>query len=77
MNFEFSDGQRVLRDQRRGAPRERAATARARHIRVMYAQEDARDFVPRGYFEIGLGMCIPTLMAHDTGSRSSATSRRP
>jgi alkylation response protein AidB-like acyl-CoA dehydrogenase len=41
-------------------------STRARHIRVIYAQEEARHFVPRGYFEIGLGMCIPTVMAHGT-----------
>lgn len=32
MNFEFSDDQRVLRDQARKFLGERAATARARHI---------------------------------------------
>ena len=29
---------------------------------VIYGQEEGRYNVPRGYFEIGLGMCIPTLM---------------
>ncbi len=29
---------------------------------VIYSQEEASYNVPRGYFEIGLGMCIPTLM---------------
>jgi alkylation response protein AidB-like acyl-CoA dehydrogenase len=33
---------------------------------VIYAQEEAAFFVPRGYFEIGLGMCIPTLLAYAT-----------
>src|SRR5690348_4411656 len=28
---------------------------------VIYYQEEARYLVPRGFFEIGLGMCIPTL----------------
>jgi alkylation response protein AidB-like acyl-CoA dehydrogenase len=28
---------------------------------VIYHQEEARYLVPRGFFEIGLGMCIPTL----------------
>ncbi len=28
---------------------------------VIYNQEEARYVVPRGFFEIGLGMCIPTL----------------
>src|SRR2546422_97117 len=33
---------------------------------VIYAQEEARYLVPRGYFEIGLGMCMPTLFAFAT-----------
>jgi alkylation response protein AidB-like acyl-CoA dehydrogenase len=33
---------------------------------VIWSQEESRFFVPRGYFEIGLGMCIPTLMAYGT-----------
>ncbi len=33
---------------------------------VIYNQEEARFFVPRGYFEIGLGMCIPTLLTYAT-----------
>jgi alkylation response protein AidB-like acyl-CoA dehydrogenase len=35
-------------------------------FQVIYAQEESHFFVPRGYFEIGLGMCIPTLMAYGT-----------
>src|SRR3954469_11742216 len=31
---------------------------------VIYNQEEANYVVPRGVFEIGLGMCIPTLMAY-------------
>ncbi len=31
---------------------------------VIYAQEEARYDVPQHVFEIGLGMCIPTLMAY-------------
>jgi len=31
---------------------------------VIYGQEEARVQAPRGYFEIGLGMCIPTLMTY-------------
>ncbi|MEN9316571.1 MAG: hypothetical protein RIS35_2964 [Pseudomonadota bacterium] len=31
---------------------------------VIYNQEEARFVVPRGYFEIGLGMCIPTMIAY-------------
>jgi alkylation response protein AidB-like acyl-CoA dehydrogenase len=30
---------------------------------VVYNQEESKFLVPRGYFEIGLGMCIPTLFA--------------
>ena len=33
---------------------------------VIYAQEEAKCGVPSGFFEIGLGMCIPTVMAHGT-----------
>ena len=33
---------------------------------VIYNQEESRVLVPRGYFEIGLGMCIPTLHAYAT-----------
>ena len=33
---------------------------------VIYQQEESRVLVPRGYFEIGLGMCIPTLLAYAT-----------
>jgi alkylation response protein AidB-like acyl-CoA dehydrogenase len=33
---------------------------------VIYAQEESRYLVPRGYFEIGLGMCMPTLFAYAT-----------
>jgi alkylation response protein AidB-like acyl-CoA dehydrogenase len=31
---------------------------------VIYGQEEQKFNVPRGVFEIGLGMCIPTLMAY-------------
>ena len=31
---------------------------------VIYSQEETKFAVPRGVFEIGLGMCIPTLMAY-------------
>jgi acyl-CoA dehydrogenase len=31
---------------------------------VIYNQEEANYIVPRGVFEIGLGMCIPTMMAY-------------
>ena len=31
---------------------------------VIYGQEEAKYALPRGVFEIGLGMCVPTLMAY-------------
>ncbi len=31
---------------------------------VIYNQEEARYVLPRGFFEIGLGMCIPTMMKY-------------
>jgi len=31
---------------------------------VIYSQEEAKYVTPRGVFEIGLGMCVPTLMAY-------------
>jgi alkylation response protein AidB-like acyl-CoA dehydrogenase len=31
---------------------------------VIYNQEEARYMLPRGFFEIGLGMCIPTMMKY-------------
>jgi alkylation response protein AidB-like acyl-CoA dehydrogenase len=33
---------------------------------VIYNQEERRYNVPRGFFEIGLGMCIPTMMTYAT-----------
>lgn len=33
---------------------------------VIYNQEEARFVVPRGVFEIGLGMCIPTMLTYAT-----------
>tara|TARA_Y100001934_G_scaffold283390_1_gene402748 strand:- start:18961 stop:20190 length:1230 start_codon:yes stop_codon:yes gene_type:complete len=33
-------------------------------FQVIYQQEESRYLVPAGVFEIGLGMCIPTLMKH-------------
>ncbi len=35
-------------------------------LQVIYNQEEADYVVPRGFFEIGLGMCMPTLMAYAT-----------
>ncbi len=31
---------------------------------VIYSQEEARYKLPRGFFEIGLGMCLPTMIAY-------------
>jgi alkylation response protein AidB-like acyl-CoA dehydrogenase len=36
---------------------------------IIYNQEEAHYIVPKGVFEIGLGMCIPTLMAYGTPSQ--------
>ena len=33
-------------------------------LQVIYNQEEEKYAVPRGVFEIGLGMCIPTMMAY-------------
>jgi len=33
-------------------------------LSVIYQQEEENYAVPRGLFEIGLGMCIPTMMAY-------------
>ncbi len=33
-------------------------------LQVIYNQEEAKYVVPRGVFEIGLGMCIPTMLAY-------------
>ena len=35
-------------------------------LQVIYQQEEDNYAVPRGLFEIGLGMCIPTMMAYAT-----------
>src|ERR1700704_603870 len=33
-------------------------------LQVIYQQEEAHYLVPLGFFDIGLGMCIPTMMAY-------------
>jgi alkylation response protein AidB-like acyl-CoA dehydrogenase len=43
-------------------------------LQVIYQQEEANYLVPLGFFDIGLGMCIPTMMAYARRSISSATS---
>src|ERR1043165_451137 len=35
-------------------------------LQVIYQQEEANFLVPLGFFDIGLGMCIPTMMAYAT-----------
>ena len=35
-------------------------------FQVILAQEETRYLIPRGYFEIGLGMCMPTLFSYAT-----------
>ena len=33
-------------------------------MQVIYSQEEDNYVVPRGVYEIGLGMCIPTMLAY-------------
>jgi alkylation response protein AidB-like acyl-CoA dehydrogenase len=47
-------------------PKEYGGRAGTPIQQVIYAQEESRYLVPRGYFEIGLGMCMPTLFAYAT-----------
>ena len=47
-------------------PREYGGRGAPPIFQVILAQEEARYLVPRGYFEIGLGMCIPTMMTYAT-----------
>ena len=47
-------------------PKEYGGRGESPIMQVIYNQEEAGFFVPRGYFEIGLGMCIPTMMAYAT-----------
>ena len=35
-------------------------------LQVIYQQEESNYLVPLGFFDIGLGMCIPTMMAYAT-----------
>jgi len=35
---------------------------------VIYSQEEAKYNLPGGFFDIGLGMCIPTVMAHGSAA---------
>jgi alkylation response protein AidB-like acyl-CoA dehydrogenase len=47
-------------------PREYGGRGGSGIQQVIYAQEEARYLTPRGYFEIGLGMCMPTLFTYAT-----------
>ena len=47
-------------------PKEWGGRALPPIYQVIYAQEESRYLVPRGYFEIGLGMCMPTLFTCGT-----------
>ena len=47
-------------------PKEYGGRAESPIMQAIYNQEEVASFVPRGYFEIGLGMCIPTMMAYAT-----------
>jgi alkylation response protein AidB-like acyl-CoA dehydrogenase len=47
-------------------PREYGGRAGSPIEQVIWSQEEAEFLVPRGYFEIGLGMCMPTLFAYAT-----------
>jgi alkylation response protein AidB-like acyl-CoA dehydrogenase len=38
-------------------------------LQVIYNQEEANYIAPRGVYEIGLGMCIPTMLAYATKSQ--------
>jgi alkylation response protein AidB-like acyl-CoA dehydrogenase len=71
-----ADGLRLAKDfQRRKAeaglagitwPKEYGGRGGSAIQQVIYAQEESRYLVPRGYFEIGLGMCMPTLFTYAT-----------
>jgi alkylation response protein AidB-like acyl-CoA dehydrogenase len=45
-------------------PREYGGRGGSAIEQVIWSQEEANFLVPRGYFEIGLGMCMPTLFAY-------------
>jgi alkylation response protein AidB-like acyl-CoA dehydrogenase len=47
-------------------PREYGGRGGSAIEQVIWSQEEANFLVPRGYFEIGLGMCMPTLFAYAT-----------
>lgn len=47
-------------------PREYGGQGGTQMQQVIYNQEEARYLVPRGVYEIGLGMCIPTMLTFAT-----------
>ena len=47
-------------------PQEYGGHALSPIMQVIYSQEEAAYVVPRGVYEIGLGMCIPTMFAYAT-----------
>jgi alkylation response protein AidB-like acyl-CoA dehydrogenase len=47
-------------------PREYGGLGASPVHQVIWQQEESEYLVPRGYFEIGLGMCMPTLFAYAT-----------
>jgi alkylation response protein AidB-like acyl-CoA dehydrogenase len=47
-------------------PREYGGRGGTAIEQVIFTQEESEYLVPRGYFEIGLGMCMPTLFTYGT-----------
>ena len=47
-------------------PKEYGGQGGTQMQQVIYNQEEAEYLVPRGVYEIGLGMCIPTMLAYAT-----------
>jgi alkylation response protein AidB-like acyl-CoA dehydrogenase len=47
-------------------PKEYGGRGGAPILQVIYQQEESNYLVPLGFFDIGLGMCIPTMMAYAT-----------
>ena len=45
-------------------PKEYGGRGASPILQVIYQQEEANYLVPLGFFDIGLGMCIPTMMAY-------------
>ena len=44
-------------------------------MQVIYSQEESNYVVPRGVYEIGLGMCIPTMVAYATEKQKQRYSK--